>query len=138
MKKLRKTVERARALRREMTRPELRLWQFLRTRPEGFKFRRQHPVGPYVLDFYCAHAMLAVEVDGAAHDMGENPQRDERRDAWLAEQGVRTLRIPAVEIFDDLEAAATAILTECRRRGGISPPPPSGRSPSPSGDGEDE
>src|SRR4051794_27024263 len=59
-----KTVEKARRLRREMSRPEARLWPVLRTRPEGFKFRRQHPVGPYVLDFYRPGAKLAIEVDG--------------------------------------------------------------------------
>src|SRR5687768_3280166 len=91
------TVEKARTLRRAMTRPEARLWQFLRTRPAGLKFRRQHPVGPYVLDFYCPQARLAIEVDGVAHDMGDMPVRDERCDAWLKERGLRILRIPAAD-----------------------------------------
>ncbi|RYB05373.1 DUF559 domain-containing protein [Lichenibacterium ramalinae] len=75
------TVARARRLRRAMTPPELRLWSALRRRPEGRKFRRQHPLGPYVLDFYCDEARLGVEVDGLAHDLGSAPARDRMRDA---------------------------------------------------------
>ena len=95
------TVAKARALRREMTRPEARLWQVLRTRPEGLKFRRHHPIGPFVLDFYCPAAKLAIEVDGCAHDMGDNPARDRRRDRWLQEKGLRMLRIPAEHLYGD-------------------------------------
>ena len=69
------TVAKARALRRVMSPPEARLWQVLRTRPEGLKFRRQHPVGPFVLDFYCADARLGIEVDGEVHGMGDNPRK---------------------------------------------------------------
>jgi very-short-patch-repair endonuclease len=64
------TVIHARELRRGMTAPELKLWRELRLRPDGLKFRRQHPVGPYVLDFYCPAARVAIEVDGAVHSMG--------------------------------------------------------------------
>jgi very-short-patch-repair endonuclease len=70
-----------------MSLPEGMLWRILRTRPGGFKFRRQHPVGPYVLDFFCRAAAVALEIDGIAHDMGDNPARDEQRDAWLAGTG---------------------------------------------------
>src|SRR4051794_34797093 len=93
------TVARARTLRRTMTRPEARLWQVLRTRPEGLKFRRQHPIGPYVLDFYCPSSKLAIEVDGETHGMGGNPARDAARDSWLREQGLRTCRIPARHLY---------------------------------------
>jgi very-short-patch-repair endonuclease len=57
-----------------------------------YGFRRQHPIGPYILDFYCSAAQLAVEVDGAGHDFAERVQRDERREAWLAQQGIKVLR----------------------------------------------
>jgi very-short-patch-repair endonuclease len=123
----RKTADRARALRREMSLPEVLLWQALRTRPGGFKFRHQHPAGSYVLDFYCVAAALCIEVDGAAHDMGENPPRDARRDAWLAEQGIRTIRIPAEEILKDLEAVVCLIEQKCAARcpsTGFAGPPP--------------
>ena len=93
------TIDKARRLRRELSPPEARLWSRLRARTPGAPtFRRQHPIGPYVLDFYCAKARLAVEIDGIAHDLGENPERALRRDAWLADQGVSVMRIPAGEV----------------------------------------
>lgn len=95
-----------------MTLPERMLWQTLRSRPQGLKFRRQHPLGPYVLDFYCPAAKLAVEVDGASHGMGANPDRDLRRDAWLSGQGLKVFRLKATDVMRDLEAAVTAILDE--------------------------
>ena len=61
----------------------------------GFRFRRQHPIGPYILDFYCAEARLAVEIDGGSHDHPDQIGHDMRRDEWLAGKGVRTLRLPA-------------------------------------------
>ena len=81
-----------------MSPPETRLWSVLRTRPSGLKFRRQHPVGPFILDFFCREALLAIEVDGFAHQLGDNPQRDEARDQWLAKQGIATLRIDALDV----------------------------------------
>ena len=89
------SVARARRLRRQMSLPEVLLWQQLRARPGGFKFRHQHPVGSYLLDFFCHAARLAVEVDGVSHEMGDNPARDERRDRWLAKQGILTFRVTA-------------------------------------------
>ncbi len=89
----------ARKLRREMSPPEVRLWVRLRIiKPQ---FRRQHPLGRYVLDFYCHAARLVVEVDGAAHSMGDAPARDERRDAWLAAKGLRVVRIAASDVLRD-------------------------------------
>jgi len=67
-----------------MTLPEVILWTALRGGgPNHPAFRRQHPIGPYVLDFYCAKARLCVEVDGGSHSMGDQPRRDARRDAFL-------------------------------------------------------
>jgi very-short-patch-repair endonuclease len=126
-----RNVRRARALRRSMTLPEVLLWRLLRTRPDGLKFRRQHPAGPYVLDFYCESAKLAVEVDGAVHGMGDLPKRDAERDQWLAKAGIQTYRIPARDVLDDEEAVLTAIVQLCGPC--QTPPPPFGRSPSPSG-----
>ena len=68
-----KTIVRARELRRSMSLPEGLLWQELRKRPAGFKFRRQHPFGPYVLDFFCASMRLAIEVDGFLMPWGIGP-----------------------------------------------------------------
>ncbi len=105
----RQTIARARRLRRAMTPPELRLWTALRMRPDGFKFRRQHPFGPYVLDFYCDAAKLGIEVDGAAHDLGCNPARDLARDAWLRRRGIEVLRIVAEEVRVNLEGVVAGI-----------------------------
>ena len=100
-------------LRREMSLPEVLLWQELRKRPGGLKFRHQHPAGRgYVLDFFCARKKLAVEVDGEAHGRGGRPERDAARDVWIHSQGVRTLRIPAAAILSDLEAVIRYILAE--------------------------
>ncbi len=73
-------------------------------------FRRQHPIGPYVLDFYCAKARLAIEIDGMGHDMGDRPQRDIRRDAWLEARGVSVIRIAASELTRGIDEAADAIV----------------------------
>lgn len=104
------TVHRSRRLRKDMTLPEVVLWTALRTRPAGLKFRRQHPAGLYTLDFFCASAKLAVEVDGEAHGRGDRPVKDERRDAWLTSEGVHVLRLPATLILRDLDAAVAAIV----------------------------
>ena len=119
-----KTVRRARKLRRKMTLPEVLLWRELRS-VAGLHFRRQHEAGDYVLDFFCARANLAIEVDGISHDMGGRPARDEQRDLWLRERRIDTLRIPAREILRDPQAAADAIVMvaqERLERFGKSPP----------------
>jgi very-short-patch-repair endonuclease len=66
-------------LRRELSLPEGLLWRELRRAPEGVEIRRQHPVGPYVIDLYCVSAKTGFEVDGIAREMGDRPERDERR-----------------------------------------------------------
>ena len=109
-------TERARQLRKQMTPPELRLWNALRARPDGFKFRRQHALGFYTLDFFCFEAALAVEVDGFSHSLGDNPQRDERRDAWCADHGIRTVRISAIDVRDNLQGVVDYIIYACRQR----------------------
>jgi len=109
----RRTIEQARKLRRAMTAPEVSLWSVLRSRPAGLIFRRQHPIGRFVLDFYCPQAKLAIEIDGAAHDMGDRPERDWLRDAMLAAQGISTVRIPAADVMAGLDRVVAAILDRC-------------------------
>ncbi len=118
-----------------MTPPERRLWRVLRESPDGFRFRKQHPCGPYTLDFFCPSAGLVVEVDGEGHARGDQPERDAVRDAWLLTQGFTTLRIPAIELLRDLEAAVSFIVDAAARRsphhhrappGGPPPPVPGG------------
>ena len=70
------SVNRARELRKRLSPTEIRLWRVLRLRPEGLKFRKQHPFGPFVFDFYCRAAGLAIEVDGLAHDFAETAECD--------------------------------------------------------------
>lgn len=125
------TTRRARQLRRTMTLPEVLLWRALRARPDGLKFRRQHPLGAYVLDFYCAPAQLAVEIDGRSHDAAQ-AGHDASRDRWVAAQGITTLRVPAHSVLADPVAAAAAITAQAaallplhRPAGG--PPPRHGR-----------
>ena len=103
-------VRRARKLRREMSLPEVILWQALRQRPNGLKWRHQHPAGEFALDFYCDAAKLCVEVDGDAHERGDRPKRDARRDAWLLEHGIRTMRITARDVLADLDAVVRGIV----------------------------
>ncbi len=105
-----RTVRQARRLRREMTLPEVLLWQILRMKPEGIKFRRQHPIGPYILDFYCPAANLAIEIDGIVHDMGRQPEYDARRDDFLVEQNIETLRIAAKDVLDNPEDVVDKIV----------------------------
>ena len=73
-------------------------------------------IGVYVLDFFCPAAKLAIEVDGIAHDMGDRPRRDEIRAAWLAEQGIELLRLPAKDVLADPDAIADAVLRLCADR----------------------
>jgi very-short-patch-repair endonuclease len=125
------TIAKARTLRKEMSLPEVLLWRELRQRPAGFKFRRQHPAGPFILDFACLEARLAVEIDGEARGRGTAPIHDEARDEWLANQGFRTLRIPARDVLNNLDGVIAFVAERCaaaqplhRRSGG--PPPRTG------------
>jgi very-short-patch-repair endonuclease len=96
------TTKRARAGRRKMTLPEVLLWNDLRRgRLGGLRFRRQHPVGPYILDFYLPSHCLAIEVDGRIHEHPDQAGHDLHRDNWLAEQGIRVMRFAARHVLDD-------------------------------------
>jgi very-short-patch-repair endonuclease len=128
-----KLVKRARRLRREMSLPEVLLWQELRQRPGGFKFRKQFPQDRYVIDFACLEARLGIEIDGEAHDRGDRPERDIARDASLKALGFTMTRIPAREVLANLEGVVSGIVEQCRVRGPLhhaalrrGPPPRSG------------
>lgn len=100
-----KTVERARDLRRRLTLPEVLLWTALRGRRlDGLRFRRQHPIGPYILDFYCEDLRLAIEVDGSGHEHPDQALHDDRRTDWLNQRGVAVHRIAARRILEDLDS----------------------------------
>ena len=130
-------VQRARKLRREATVPERLLWAVLRGRRlGGLRFRRQHPIGPYVVDFYCHQARLVVEVDGMSHE--DKQEQDAQREMYLREQGLHVFRVTNSDVNEDLEAVARAIAHEAgidsasspaltptlsqRERGSLNPP----------------
>ncbi|MBO6717763.1 MAG: endonuclease domain-containing protein [Rhizobiaceae bacterium] len=137
MRTFQPTFRRARKLRRDMSLPEVLLWEHLRAgRLDGYRFRRQHPVGPYVLDFYCASAQLAVEVDGAQHDLPQQLAHDRRRDTNLAQRGIRTLRIAAADILKD--NALEGVLVMISEIAATPPPPPPSAVPLPRFAGEDQ
>ena len=115
--------ERAKTLRRAMTQPERMLWALLRRNQLGLHFRRQHPIGPFVLDFYCAAAKLCVEIDGPSH--AERKEYDQRRTDWLAGEGVRVLRFSTEEV-ETRSAVVLATIAQAAPPSTASggPPPP--------------
>jgi very-short-patch-repair endonuclease len=113
--------DRARSLRRNSSGPECRLWSTIRNgRLAGLKFRRQHVIGQYVVDYFCQSQRLVIELDGDSHDgMAE---ADIRRQAHLESHGYRVLRFLNDDVLNDLEPVLRKVLIEC----GIDPElPPS-------------
>ena len=99
-----------RDLRRRQTPAEKKLWELLRGRRlDGFKFRRQHQFGPYILDFYCAEARVAVEVDGAHHYEGLKKSADEARDEFLECQGMIVVRVSNRVVLEEPSVALRKI-----------------------------
>ena len=115
-------------MRREMSLPEVILWQHLRGGAvHGLRFRRQHPVGPFVIDFYCADRKLGIEVDGRGHDNAEAVAHDEKRTMWLNNQGIRVIRFMAKDILDiGTREGVIAMITEITAPSTsfAGPPPP--------------
>jgi very-short-patch-repair endonuclease len=98
-----------------MTGAEAILWRALRRSAiEGLHFRRQQVIGPYVADFYCETARLAIELDGIAHSMCAG--RDRFRDAKITSSGIRILRFPNQAIFDDLDSVVAKIAACARKQ----------------------
>lgn len=105
------SADQRRALRRTPTDAERALWRLLRSRAlEGYKFRRQHGAGPYVIDFYCVEAHLAVEADGAQHYTSDGLADDAVRTAYLEGLGMRVLRFTNRDVLTNAEGVADAIL----------------------------
>ena len=112
-------VQAAREMRRSLTPPERLLFERLCRNQLGVKFRSQALLFGYIVDFYCAPAWLAVEVDGRCHE--QRRQRDADRDAHLARRGILTLRFPAKVVFEDLEQVLRVIRETLRTRPWIEP-----------------
>ena len=108
----------ARRLRRQLSLPEMLLWQRLRLTRGSLRFRRQHAIGPFVADFYCPAAKLVIEVDGAAHDHRQDS--DEKRDTYMKSLGLAVMRINAAEVLADPDTMADAIYRACVGRVGPS------------------
>ena len=103
-------TEVARKLRRDQTEAERLLWSKLRRKyVDGVKFRRQEPIGPYVVDFVSFEKKLVIELDGGQHSEESVKQLDEQRSRWLASEGFRVLRFWNNEIFGDVDAALQVI-----------------------------
>jgi very-short-patch-repair endonuclease len=108
-------IERAQYLRANMTAVESRMWLRLRGRQLGVKFRRQHPIGPYIADFACCSAKLVVEIDGDTHQEAHDIQRDR----WLESRGWRVMRLVLQEIDEGLETAVDAVRFELENPGSM-------------------
>ena len=113
------STDRAKDLRKRPTDAERLLWKYLRGKlAGGFKFRRQQPIGKYIVDFACFEKKVIVEVDGGQH----SPERDSERDGWLGTQGFRVFRFWNNDVLINIEGVLQIILKECEDAG-TSPPP---------------
>ncbi len=128
------SIVKARALRREMTPAERILWSELRGRRfAGFKFRRQHTVGAFIMDFYCAEAALVVELDGESHVGKELP--DQWRQQRLEALGLKVFRVWNTDVYEDRDVVMEAIWQECESRRATRTPHPRPLSPEYRGEG---
>ncbi len=109
--------ELARKLRREMTDTERILWSELRDRRLGtHRFRRQHPIGPYVVDFVCLDKRFVIEIDGGHHSEPAQTAHDGRRTRWLEGAGYVVLRVSNTDVFENLDGVCGTILGELSLR----------------------
>ena len=107
--------QRARELRNRMTPPEWKLWKCIGNMNLGIKFRPQHPIGPYITDFYARKAFLVIEIDGQiAHSTYEQIIEDQNRDAWIRSLGLKVLRYPAKDIFTNIQGVIKDIFVHIR------------------------
>jgi imidazole glycerol-phosphate synthase subunit HisF len=93
----------ARLLRKNLTHAEMLLWNYLRTKPNGYKFRRQHPLGIFIADFYCHRLKLVIELDGSIHHIKEVKEHDVYRQKLIEEDGINVIRFTNNEVQKTLE-----------------------------------
>lgn len=104
-------ISMARRLRKHMTKPAIWLWGGLKSQHKGGPvFRRQHAIGPYILDFYCVKAKLAIEVDGEIHTREGQRRKDEARDIYLEAQGIKTHRVIARDLLMNPDETITGVI----------------------------
>ena len=113
------TLEQRRHLRKNATKPERLLWAQLRKSKTGVRWRRQHPCGPYILDFYCPAHRVAVELDGHSHYGCAAKEHDAARELWISSYGIRTLRYDNSEVLREPEAVAARIVSALARFGSV-------------------
>jgi very-short-patch-repair endonuclease len=102
----------ARRLRRDQTEAEKKIWKYLRSKKiNSLKFRRQQPIGRYIVDFVCFEIKLIVELDGSQHI--ENNDRDSERDSWLRSQGFKVLRLWDNEVMNNVDGVLELIFDCC-------------------------
>jgi len=107
----------ARRLRREQTDVERKLWYALRDRRLGeFKFRRQQPIGPYTVDFFCSDAKLIIELDGSQHAEAENREKDEKRTEFLESRGYKVLRFWNCDLIENMDGVIETIFVAASER----------------------
>ena len=90
-------------LRENMTETEKKLWEYLKTKPMKYKFRRQHPIGGYILDFYCHKLSLSIEIDGGYHLKKEQKEKDKERTNYLSSIGISEIRFTNNEILNNFQ-----------------------------------
>ena len=106
-------LQRSRDFRHPLTRGKAKVWHGVRNRQLGFKFRRQHPVGRFIADFYCAESKLVIEIDGDVHADPGQAEYDEGRTGWLEERGYHVLRFQARDVDNDLDGVLQGIREVC-------------------------
>ncbi len=110
------TFRTAKVLRKNMTEAEKKVWKELRNRNlSGYKFRRQHPVGQYIVDFYCPGRGLIIEIDGGIHNEPEKQEKDQNRQAELDRLGLKVIRFTNEEVRNDMEIVMLKIEQELKK-----------------------
>ena len=109
-------LQRSREFRHPLTPPEAKVWHAVRKRQLGFKIRRQHPIGRFIADFYCAEARLVIEIDGDTHAAPDQAAYDSARTAWLEERGYKVIRFQAGEVDRNLQGVLRRIKEACEAR----------------------
>jgi len=113
----REILERARLLRTSMTPSENILWQHIRKKNlSGIIFRRQHPIGQFIVDFYCHEARLVIEIDGEIHSRTENIEHDENRTFELKKLGLKVIRFNNEEIENSINNVLETLEKEIKNR----------------------
>jgi len=101
-------------LRDNMTEPEKLLWEYLKSKPLGFKFRRQHPINSYILDFYCHKKRISIEIDGKYHQKTEQKEKDQEKTAYLKSMEIKEIRFNNEDVINQIQNVIQKIETLLR------------------------